>query len=1060
MPGGYLPPVTAQLVADASDMMATIEEVKAALEDLSKTPTEVTITANIMEAVAKIGELRADAQSLGGITIPISISDPQALAELVGIRSLLQGIAAVDPVSIPATMNMGPAVAEFAAGAAAMEATAAAAGGGSGLLGILGWGGGAFGFASFGSILALAGFGFEHFMATVLGLAGSLAGALVGGLTLAAGAFAVMGVGMLTDMAGMGQAAGDIKNVVQAQNALTQAIAVYGPKSTEAATAQAQVNYQLSSFSPIARAAVLQAANTAQGFHQMFNQVTGQAESTGAQILNTLMLLGEKFLPIIGKYAAENMAIIQKALMPLEAWLAGPGLKIFTQLEQLFQNNLPYAMKAFTNGVELVIKILGYAAQQTGGFTKWLAAFFAKWNSASAWPAVEKGLNTVIAMFHTWWALIKQVGVTIFDVFSKTLGLGTTIVSTVTQMLVKLDAWIQSTSGSKSLNTIFAAHLAEIKQILAVLPMLLSDFGQLYLLIAPDLTDIVTGLVKVVGWMLKIPGAGVILGWGLAIAVLIHTMGLLTFAKWIKNVAMLAFSFTTLGGGEGIAAAASAGLAAAMDLIPIFALITGIALLVTGIVLLVTHWNAVVAFMGKVFSAFNGLPAPIKILLAVLFPFITIPALIIANWQKIVTFFHNLPGWIVNELGQLPGQILTFFSRIPGTIVTALTKGLPAILGFFLGLGGKILGALASLAGTLLTAAGKAIAGFVSGLVKALPTVLKFFIEFPFVILGVMGYIGVFLIVQAAKAIAGFVSGLWKALPSILAFFIALPGNILKLFATVATWLWNVAMSLIGGLLGGIKKAAPTVWNWFTALPGTILGLLTRLPGLLLAIGGFLITGLWNGMTATWTTVTTWFHNLPGAILGFFAGAATWLFNIGKSILNGLWNGLKSVWSSLTGWIGGIGNWITSHKGPISVDAVLLYPHGMAIMQGLHNGLKAGIPPILSTLTNLSVQMGNAVTGNGKLALSGSANATVLHSLANSRPTPPGMIGNAGAAGGGGSQTLTVQMGDINVTVPNGTPASVGHQIGGQAQAAVNKALNEAVRQLGAGSKQYGFLPG
>jgi hypothetical protein len=227
--------------------------------------------------------------------------------------------------------------------------------------------------------------------------------------------------------------------------------------------------------------------------------------------------------------------------------------------------------------------------------------------------------------------------------------------------------------------------------------------------------------------------------------------------------------------------------------------------------------------------------------------------------------------------------------------------------------------------------------------------------------------------------------------------------------------------------------------------------LLTAIPGLLLNMGEFLVTGFWNGIVFIWRNVVGWFHALPGMIIGFFASAGSWLFNAGKAILNGLWNGLKSIWNSVMGWIGGIGNWITSHKGPITADAVLLYPHGQAIMQGLHNGLKAGIPPILATLTNLSAQMGSTLGGAhvGSLALAGSASGA--------RMMPPS-IGAASAGGGSGGQLPPITV-SLAVNVPPGTPAQVANQVGTLTQQAVNQGIYKAIRQMRGGARNYGFMP-
>src|ERR1035441_6281135 len=134
--------------------------------------------------------------------------------------------------------------------------------------------------AGIGSIMSLAGFGLEHLVTTAVGLIGSAAGGLLGGGLLAAGSLGVGAVGLGTDLAGIGQAMGDIKNVTTAMTALNTAISTYGATSTQAAVAQAQLNLAESSFSPIAHANVVAAALQIQTFKAMFDQFTGQAEST------------------------------------------------------------------------------------------------------------------------------------------------------------------------------------------------------------------------------------------------------------------------------------------------------------------------------------------------------------------------------------------------------------------------------------------------------------------------------------------------------------------------------------------------------------------------------------------------------------------------------------------------------------------------------------------------------------------------------------------------------------------------------------------------------------
>ena len=69
---------------------------------------------------------------------------------------------------------------------------------------------------------------------------------------------------------------------------------------------------------------------------------------------------------------------------------------------------------------------------------------------------------------------------------------------------------------------------------------------------------------------------------------------------------------------------------------------------------------------------------------------------------------------------------------------------------------------------------------------------------------------------------------------------------------------------------------------------------------------------------------------------------------------NKLLSGLKSAWGGVTDFVGGIADWIASHKGPIEYDRRLLVPHGRAIMAGLGEGLEkafgSDVVPLVSGL--------------------------------------------------------------------------------------------------------------
>ena len=210
--------------------------------------------------------------------------------------------------------------------------------------------------AAFGSLAGLAGFWAEHIVTSGIGIGGSLLGGLAGPGLAASGVLGTAAVGIGTDRRASVRPVVTSTNTVKAMDALQTAIQTYGRNSTQAAdaTGSSPQNTQLGSFSPVARAAVTAASQTAVGFHAAFNASTGQAEAIGANIINQAIKTGEAFLPTLGKYATQNLGIIQQGLQPFFDWLknARPsgGLGVFTQLENLFQSQFPLVSTPWNRG--------------------------------------------------------------------------------------------------------------------------------------------------------------------------------------------------------------------------------------------------------------------------------------------------------------------------------------------------------------------------------------------------------------------------------------------------------------------------------------------------------------------------------------------------------------------------------------------------------------------------------------------------------------------------------------------------------------------------------------
>ena len=149
------------------------------------------------------------------------------------------------------------------------------------------------------------------------------------------------------------------------------------------------------------------------------------------------------------------------------------------------------------------------------------------------------------------------------------------------------------------------------------------------------------------------------------------------------------------------------------------------------------------------------------------------------------------------------------------------------------------------------------------------------------------------------------------------------------------------------------------------------------LVGAALMVVGAGLSAVAAGAWALYTTLTTIFNGIvssirstmsavPGIVGGFISGAVNTVKSIGSglasagsAIINGLINGMKSAWEAGKSFIGGIGNWIKQHKGPISYDRTLLIPHGNAIMNGFGEGLNNGFGNVQSDINRMTDNIAN-----------------------------------------------------------------------------------------------------
>lgn len=586
-----------QLGANSAVLQKDLLKINA---ELAKWGSKVTKTQLSADQTLLLGQLAKASTELSALAkkvtkLPVTADTKAALASAALAQQAINRMQA----DITVGANVAGAAAKVAALDAAIKAMNEAASGGGGaaatrslggLLTALGLGG-LFGLAQAGSLAGLAGLGPERVLTTLAGLAGFIGAASAGAALIATAVVGVAGVGMATDMAGLGQAASDIKGLYADQTALNTAIGLYGPKSAQAAAAQKQYNYDLSQMPAVARKSIQGAVAAIEGFKVKFDLATGPAENIGAQIITQFVKAVDPLLPEIGKAALANMKIIQKALQPFFTWLdsvkPGGGIAVLTKIEDVFTRNLPNSMKALTAGFEDLANVIAYLAPMTGKITADLAKFFtsigtptpppmptmhpgesmkAYANAMKVWQtqvansqyglsnSAMSHINKWIADWHVLVTFVKAVIDAALAIDKASAGTGKSIFTTLTGMLDSFTKWANSKTGHAELNTLMTAHKNQLDAILKLLGSLIGAFGQLELAISPTVVNVITDVVKAFTALLhsKIPvGFGIKLGEFVAtaggIALLATRIGLLRNSlKLIFEV--LTGKVTTLGG--------------------------------------------------------------------------------------------------------------------------------------------------------------------------------------------------------------------------------------------------------------------------------------------------------------------------------------------------------------------------------------------------------------------------------------------------------------------------------------------------------------------------------
>lgn len=190
------------------------------------------------------------------------------------------------------------------------------------------------------------------------------------------------------------------------------------------------------------------------------------------------------------------------------------------------------------------------------------------------------------------------------------------------------------------------------------------------------------------------------------------------------------------------------------------------------------------------------------------------------------------------------------------------------------------------------------------------------------------------------------VSTVWKIITTVISTAINAIAGIIRAITAVIRGDWS-------GAWNAIKGVAQTVWNGIKSVVQIGINAVQSIVRTVMNAVKGVFSSIWNAIKGIFNNNVQFIKSVMHIDLGAQ----------GRAIMNSLLKGLKDAWENVKNFVGGIGNWIKEHKGPLSYDEQLLIPAGLAIMSGLNGGLTNGFSDVQDNVSGMAGVISDQVTG-------------------------------------------------------------------------------------------------